>query len=129
MRGVNMFCKYMTSVCPSTRTFPNSRSNLAGFLTHVFAANYASSTVLSTISAIYYSHKIVGMAGQADNFYINKLLVGIHKTNTIDLRRPIDLQMLDQLVNATKAVIPLKVTKLYVAANYMLAFHGFLRIG
>ena len=51
------------------------------------------------------------------------------KTNTIDLRRPIDLQMLGQLVSATKAVTPVKFTKLCVAAKYMLAFHGFLNIG
>ena len=51
------------------------------------------------------------------------------KSNAIDLRRPIDLQMLGQLVSATKAVIPVKFTKLCVAAKYMLAFHGFLSIG
>ena len=125
-----MLRRYVTSVCPGTRTFPVSRSNLAGFITHMFAANYASSTILSTVSAVSYSHKIVGLADPADNFYIKKLLVGIHKkSSSVDLRRPIDLHMLGQLVSATKAVIPEKFTQLCVAAMYMLAFHGFLRIG
>ena len=90
----------------------------------MFAANYASSIVLSTISAISYNHEIVGLAGQADNFYV--MLVGIlEKSNTIDLRQP----MLSQLVNTTKAVIPVNFTKSCVAANHMLALNGFLRIG
>ena len=37
--------------------------------------------------------------------------------------------MLGKLVSATKAVITDKFTKLYVAAMYILGFHGFLRIG
>ena len=66
-----------------------SRTHLAGFITHLFAANYAFSTILSTVSAISYSHKIVGLADPADNFYIRKLLVDVHKTSrTMDLRQP-----------------------------------------
>ena len=126
-RSVNMLRRYVTSVCPGIRTFPVSRSNLAGFITHMFTANYASSTILSTVSAVSYSHKIVGLADPADNFYIKKLLVGINKS--VDFRRPIDLHMLGQLLSATKAVIPNKFTQLCVAAMHTLAFHGFLRIG
>ena len=71
-RGVNMLRRHITSVCPGTRTFPVSRSNLAGFFIHMLAANYASSTVLTTVPAISYSHKIVGLAYPADNFNIKK---------------------------------------------------------
>ena len=39
------------------------------------------------------------------------------------------MQMLGQLISATKAVIPLKITLLSVAVIYMQAFHEFLRIG
>ena len=73
--GVNTLRNYSTSVCPGTRTFPVSRSNLAGFFTHMFAANHASLTILSTVPAISYSHKIVGLADPANNFDIKKLLV------------------------------------------------------
>ena len=59
------------------------------------------------MSAISYSHKIVGLADPGDNFYIRKLLVGVHKTShTMDLRQPIDLKMLGLLVRAAKSVIP-----------------------
>ena len=125
-----MLRQYVSSVCPDTKFFPVSRTNLAGFITHLFSAKYASSTILSTVSAISYSHKIVGLADPADNFYIKKLLVGVQKSSgKVDSRKPIDLHMLAQLVHASKAVIPEKFTQLCIAAMFMLAFHGFLRIG
>ena len=86
-----MLRQYLSSVHPGVRYFPVSHTDLAGFITHLFAANYAFSTILSTVSAISYSHKIVGLATPADNFYIRKLLVGVHKiSHTMDLRRPIN---------------------------------------
>ena len=95
-----------------------------------FSAKYASATILSTVSAISYSHKIVGLADPADNFYIKKLLVGVQTSSgKVDSRKPIDLHMLGQLVHASKAVIPEKFTQLCIAAMFMLVFHGFLRIG
>ena len=125
-----MLRKYLSSVCPGTRVFPVSRTNLAGFITHLFAANYASSTILSTVSAISFSHKIVGLGDPADNFYIKKLLAGVHKkSSTVDLRKPIDPGMLGHLAKASMYVIPDKFTQLCIAAMFMSAFHGFLRIG
>ena len=125
-----MLRTYISSVNPGKRVFPVSQHNLAGFITHMYSGNYASSTILSTVSAVSYSHKIIGLTDPADNFYIKKLLLGIKKrTSTIDSRRPIDLCMLGQLTKATKAVIPNKFSQLCIAAMFMLAFHGFLRIG
>ena len=87
MRSVNMLRKYLSYVCPGTKFSPVSRTNLAGFITHLFAAKYASSTILSTVSAISFPHKIVGLGDPADNFYITKLLAGVHKkASTVDLR-------------------------------------------
>ena len=125
-----MLRKYLSSVSPGVRYFRVSRTNLAGFITHLFATNYAFSTILSTVSAISYSHKIVGLTDPADNVYIRKLLVGVHKTSrTMDLRRPFDQNMLGLLVRAAKYVIPDKLLQICIAAMFMLAFHGFLRIG
>ena len=72
MRSVNMLRTKLSSVCPGTKFFPVSRTNLAGFITHLFAAKYASSTISSTVSAITFPHKIVGLGDPADNFYIKK---------------------------------------------------------
>ena len=98
-------------------------------LLHTFFANYAYSTILSTVSAISYCHKIVGLADPADNFYIKNILVGVQKSSgKVDSRKHIDLHMLGQLVQASKAVIPEQFAQLCIAAMFMLAFHGFLRI-
>ena len=47
----------------------------------------------------------------------------------MDLRQPIDLKLLGLLVRAAKYVIPDRFLQLCIAAMFMLAFHGFLRIG
>ena len=78
-RSINMLRQYLSSACPGTRFFHVFRTNLAGFLTHLFSAIYASSTILSTVSAISYSHKIVGLADPADNFYIKKTFQYVFK--------------------------------------------------
>ena len=44
-------------------------------------------------------------------------------------RRPIDIAMLHHLIHATKAVIADPYERRYVAAMFLLAFHGFQRIG
>ena len=120
-RSVGMLRIYVSSVAPGSRTFPVSRKRLAGFIVHLFRAKYASSTILSTVSAIAYSHKIVGLGDPADDFFIKKLLVGIQKkSRTVDLRRPIDLKMLSNLVAASKAIISDKFTQLCIAAMFML---------
>ena len=50
-------------------------------------------------------------------------------SRTMDLRQPIDLKLLGLLVRAAKYVIPDRFLQLCIAAMFMLAFHGFLRIG
>ena len=47
----------------------------------------------------------------------------------MDLRQPIDLKLLGLLVRAAKYVIPDRFLQLCIAVMFMLAFHGFLRIG
>ena len=85
---------------------------------------------MSTVSAISFSHKIVGLGDPADNFYINKRLAGVHKkASTVDLRKPIDLCKLGNLAKASIEVIPDQFTQLCISAMFVLAFHGFLRIG
>ena len=48
--------------------------------TNVYAVHYAASTIISAVSAITYSHKIVGLPDPADNFYIKKLVGGCSQT-------------------------------------------------
>lgn len=79
---------------------------------------------------LFLSHKIVALADPADNFYIKKLLVGVQKTSsTMDSRRSIELHILVHLVSVSKVVITDKFTQLCITAMFLLAFHGFLRIG
>ena len=76
-----MLRTYISSVSPGKRVFPVSQNNLAGFITHMYSGNYASSTILSTVSAVSYSHKIFGLTDPADNFYIKEASTGYSKTD------------------------------------------------
>ena len=51
------------------------------------------------------------------------------QSTSLDSRRPIGIAMLPHLVHATKAVIADPYERRLVAAMFLLAFHGFLRIG
>ena len=121
---------YLALSAPGSKSIPLSQAHLAGFITHLFSCQYAASTIVSAVSAITFSHKIVGLPDPADSFYIKKLLLGVQKrTGSVDSRRPIDLPMLAQLVATTSVVIPNQFLEYCISAMFMLAFHGFLRIG
>ena len=56
-----------------------------------------------------------------------KLVLRVHKTSrTVNLRRPIDLKMLDLHVRVAKSVIPDIYLRLCIAAMFMLASRGFV---
>ena len=102
-----------------------SRIHLAGFITHHFsAANYTSSTIYPLFQ-LCLCHKIVELTDPADNCYIKKRLVGVKKSSEkVNLRSPIDLHMLGQLVKVSKTVIPEQFTKLYIYIIFLFVPSG-----
>lgn len=129
-RSFRALRRYLALCCPGTKTLPLSCKHLAGFITHLCSSRYAHSTIVCTVSAISYGHQIVGLPDPTKHYYIKKLLRGVHtQSASLDSRRPIDIAMLPHLVHATKAVIADPYERRLVAAMFLLAFHGFLRIG
>ena len=84
-----MLREYIVLRCPGTNSLPISPKHLAGFITHMYSVHYASSIIGSTVSTISFTHKLVGLADPADNYYIKKL--GVRRRSvSVDSRRPID---------------------------------------
>ena len=129
-RSFRALRRYLALCCPGTKTLPLSCKHLPGFITHLCSSRYAQSTIVCTVSAISYGHQIVGLPDPTKHYYIKKLLRGVHtQSASLDSRRPIDIAMLPGLVHATKAAIADPFERRLVAAMFLLAFHGFLRIG
>ena len=65
----------------------------------MFNFHYAPSTVTTYISALGYSHKLLGFPDPSKVFYVSQILKGYKKVGfRLDSRLPITLPILDRLV-------------------------------
>lgn len=129
-QAVKRLKAFMSLHCPGSPWLPLSKRLLARFITHLFAQQYAPSTITLTVSAVSYAHNILGFPDPAACFYIKKLLKGAENLKgAIDIRRPIDLPVLTAIVGSAKQIIHDIYMKKCIVAMFLLAFHAFLRIG
>ena len=96
----------------------------------MFTENYASSTIISTVSALSFVHKLMGMQDPGDNFLVKRVLQGCKKSRfSTDIRLPITPIILEQILAASTKTISDKFTRICFRAMCSLAFHALLRIG
>ena len=73
---------------------------MALFIAYMFNFHYAPSTVTTYISALGYSHKLLGFPDPSKVFYVSQILKGYKKVGfRLDSRLPITLPILDRLVS------------------------------
>ena len=129
-RSVQRLKAFMALRYPGQRWLPLSGAYLAQFISHLFAQQYAPTTITTTVAAIAYAHKILGLPDPTNCFYIKKLLKGAQKLKgSVDIRRPIDVSVLTKIVASAKRLIPTNYMRRCLASMFTLAFHAFLRIG
>ena len=99
-RAWALFYKFYNSVFHLPFTFlPISPSLMALFIAYMFNFHYAPSTVTTYISALGYSHKLLGFPDPSKVFYVYQILKGYKKVGFhLDSRLPITLPILDRLV-------------------------------
>ncbi|MEG7522171.1 MAG: hypothetical protein M3H12_03610, partial [Chromatiales bacterium] len=91
---------------------------------------FAPASIISTVSAISYFHKINGFQDPAKNFIISKLLSGAQNLRAVpDVRLPVTLPILTQLVNAVPTVVTSHYKQVMLRAMMVLAFKAYLRVG
>ncbi|XP_077979653.1 uncharacterized protein LOC144434995 [Glandiceps talaboti] len=90
----------------------------------------AYTTMLTYLSAISYVHKLAGCMDPTKSFLIQKLIVAAKKLDPrIDVRLPISQPILHKLVQSIEHTITTRYQQSLFRAMFLLAFHGFLRIG
>ena len=125
-RRYEQFC---SSVLGADLCFPATQPTMARYIAHLFDASYASSTIATSVSAISYFHKALGHPDPSESFYIKRLLIGVSKCNpSRDMRVPISLPMLQQLIDAVPSIASDTYTAKMVRAMFSLAFFALLRL-
>lgn len=103
---------------------------MALFIAHLYNSHYAPSTVNTYISALGYSHKLLGFADPSKVFYVSQILIGYNKVGfRLDSRLPITLPILDPLISVAPSLqgSPYQISQFQTMCS--LAFFAFLRIG
>lgn len=96
----------------------------------MFDIGYSPSSISSHISALTYIHKILDMPDPAQCFLVQKMLKGCHKLGpTEDSSLPITGEILTKIVNALRHTLPDHAQMLLFKALFLIAFHGFFRLG
>ena len=123
-RAWALFYKFYNSVFHLPFTFlPISPSLMALFIAYMFNFHYSPSTVTTYISALGYSHKLLGFPDPSKVFYVSQILKGYKNVGfRLDSRLPITLPILDRLVS----IAPFLQGSTY---QISLVFYAFLRIG
>ena len=71
------------------------------FIAHLHASKLAPASIISTVSALRYFHKINGFTDPATSFLVTKLLAGARNLGAVpDVRLPVTLPMLGRLLGA-----------------------------
>ena len=111
-------------------TVPVPENVLAGFIAYLFDKGYATSTIVSTVSAISFVHKLLNMNDTADSFVVKKMLQGCKKLRiSVDCRLPMTTSILGDLIKVSTNTIGSTFTSTCFKAMCSLAFFALLRIG
>lgn len=99
------------------------------FIAYLSCKDYTYSTARAYVSAISFQSKIHNIADITNNF-MSKLLEGMKRIRkSIDSRLPIPLSLLTRIVQILPAICYNSYEIRLFRAAYVLAFHGFLRVG
>ena len=124
--------KTFSSFCASIgkQSLPADYSSVALFITHLAELPSTPATIASALSAVAYMHNLKCLQNPTDHFIVKKVLKGVSNLHTgCDLRLPMSLGMLHDLIAAAPKVTCSAYESKLLAAMFSLMFFGFLRIG
>ena len=128
--SIDRFNTFCISQLQLVTCFPAEISAVVSFIASLFQSGYASATIATNLSAISFVHKVNGFADPTSAFVIKKLLHGASKLRpSVDYRAPVTKEILHSLVRSAPHITDCFYNNTLVCSMYLLAFHGFLRIG
>lgn len=130
-RAWNLFYNFFHTTFPGLPVvLPISAPNLALFIAYLFDRHYACSTVNTYISALSYSHKLLGFSDTSKVFFIVQMLKGYGKLSArVDVRLPITLPILHKILTLSPDISLSGYELCLFRAMCSLAFHACLRVG
>lgn len=109
---------------------PVSLNHLALFISYLSPRKFASSTILTYVSAVSYVHKLANFADPTKTFLVQKLLAAHSKLHSSpDIRFPITRSVLERLVLALNHTNSSAFQILLYQTMFLVAFYGFFRVG
>ena len=121
------------SFCNSSNfsfSFPCSPILISNFISHLHFQNLSASTITSHISALSYVHKLCSGNDPTHHFVVRKILKGCQQLKkSPDTRMPITKPILLKILSALPETIPDNNNIIILRAIFLLAFHGFFRLG
>ena len=100
------------------------------FIVHLHASKLTPASIILTMSAVGYFHKINGFTDPATSFLVTKLLAGARNLGAVpDVRLPVTLPMLGRLLGAIPVVFTAGYKCFMLRAMMVLAFRAYLRVG
>lgn len=113
-----------------TMVFPLQPPVVALFVSYMHGKKYASSTIITYLSAISYVHKLQGVSDPTNSWLVEKVVQGAKKVKPqCDVRLPITKQILEKLVNAAEICVQGFYRRSMFVSMVLLAFSAFLRVG
>ena len=95
----------------------------------MFSNTLSASSISSHLSAICYFHKLAGLDDPCQNFVVQRVILGCKKKCKVsDSRMPILMEDLLKMVSACPHLFH-KFEKHFCKAIFLVAYHGFFRIG
>ena len=123
----------LLELCRSTSTsfiFPCSLAIICNFISHLHSQSLSPSTILPHVSAISYVHKICNVTDPTQQFLVRKILKGAQNLKkSSDSRLPITKPILLRILAALQHTVSDKNGIILLRAIFLLAFHGFFRLG
>lgn len=111
-------------------SIPVSLDVVLSFVAFLHRQGQSASTILSTLSAISFMHKLQGCSDPTKHWLVSKMVAGARNMNpSSDLRLPITLSVLHKLLDTLDLVLDDQYALKLVRAMFLLAFHCFFRIG
>ncbi len=130
-RAWKLYSQFANTVFHSASVhLPISSSNLGLFIAYLFQRNYAASTANTYVSALGYSHRLVGVHDPTTVFWVKEMLKGYGKLGSrLDTRMPITLPILRSILRQTPTICGSDYRRSLFTAMCTTAFFGFLRVG
>ena len=110
--------------------FPAPVSLICTFIVHLLETGLAPSTILSTLSAISFFHKLFHFEDPTTDFLVKHIVLGAQKTHpSSDDRLPITIPILHKLCDSCTEVTSTAYAATLLRALYLFMFHAFLHVG